>query len=463
MKKLLALGLPIVAALGLAASAQAINRSIHLVATDGEMTVPGRATPVAMRGFVDGNLTQAPGTAVIPAPIVDVDVGDNVFVTLTNVGNLNPAMPADPHTIHWHGIATTTQNDGFPETSWEVPVPGTQAIDPLTGAPVTDAAGNPVLAPTSAVYYFLAEKPGTYMYHCHVEASEHVQFGMYGALIIRPAGFAALLNRGIATVYGGGFNDKYDVRVDPLTGAKTPLEYVLLISDLDTLWHDDIIGVAPTAPSQIARLTAMGGVYQVVGFKPDYWLLNGRSFPDTLAPLSGDIGPAGVAAGPPNGFLTGANNWSTYDPFVQIPNFPLNPITRTAPRVLLRIISLAYEFSPFHIHGWHSTLVGVDAEPVPLTAQKMEMTIPVASGKTYDTIIQAVDRNVGLYAANSTLQGSTAVLDPAIRASLTSGGTNPAGNLMTEMWYPIHDHHDYKVTNDGLYPGGALTLIWARP
>jgi hypothetical protein len=29
------------------------------------------------------------------------------------------------------------------------------------------------------------------------------------------------------------------------------------------------------------------------------------------------------------------------------------------------------------------------------------------------------------------------------------------------QFYPMHNHDDYKVTNNGIYPGGALTLIQA--
>jgi hypothetical protein len=29
------------------------------------------------------------------------------------------------------------------------------------------------------------------------------------------------------------------------------------------------------------------------------------------------------------------------------------------------------------------------------------------------------------------------------------------------QFYPMHNHDDYKVTNDGKYPGGQLTMIQA--
>ena len=29
------------------------------------------------------------------------------------------------------------------------------------------------------------------------------------------------------------------------------------------------------------------------------------------------------------------------------------------------------------------------------------------------------------------------------------------------QFYPMHNHDDYKVTNNGIYPGGQLTFIQA--
>ena len=40
---------------------------------------------------------------------------------------------------------------------------------------------------SSITYYYNIIEPGTYMYHCHVEATEHMQMGMLGNLFVRPA------------------------------------------------------------------------------------------------------------------------------------------------------------------------------------------------------------------------------------------------------------------------------------
>ena len=37
----------------------------------------------------------------------------------------------------------------------------------------------------------------------------------------------------------------------------------------------------------------------------------------------------------------------------------------------------------------------------------------------------------------------------------------PGDNVLSTQLYPIHSHHDHTVTNDGIYPGGAVAVILA--
>ena len=110
------------------------------------------------------------GSATIPSPMIWGEVGDDIYVTLINIGMKERPDLKDFHTVHMHGAHVATQLDGFPETSF--------------GVPMWEDVGQ---APPNATYYFHPENPSTLMYHCHVEASEHVQMGMYGALVIYPS------------------------------------------------------------------------------------------------------------------------------------------------------------------------------------------------------------------------------------------------------------------------------------
>ncbi len=431
---------------GLVSVSDAATRNLYIAATDGYVYMPD-GNRIYIRGFVadtaaTGGLALA-GKATLPAQLIDVNQGDDVFVTLRNVGNANVRTPADPHTIHLHGIHATTQNDGFPESSWVVPVPAGAAIPEGT-------------------YYFYAEKPGTYLYHCHQEASEHIQLGMYGGMIIRPTGFNPTTNK---IVFDGAHNDTYDV------------EYIFLLSDVDVAWHRSV---------QIGATLAQ---FNGVNYKPSYWLMNGRAFPDTLRPTVAGVGPSALGAGPPTGALVGSNNYATYQGLFQVPGFAAATNT-TGPRVLIRMITLTYQSVPMHYHGWHVTRVGKDAEPIPVGAQSPEFTISMHSGETHDLIMVATTRaGIGQYSTMS-INGANppsaagsgwqlhSTFDPAGAAANQSvanlwiGAPTPTAlqmqfipsdNDLLNQWMVFHNHDDYKVTNNGVYPGGSTSFIHTLP
>lgn len=138
-------------------------------ATDGWIRMPD-GTRHYIFGFVD--LTGVPeerlalyrGRATLPGPLLEVGEGDEVYLTLTNLGFPGRPELDDTHTIHWHGFPNQIPLwDGVPEASISVPVG------------------------RSFTYYFKPANPGTYMYHCHFEPVEHIQMGMLGPLIVRPA------------------------------------------------------------------------------------------------------------------------------------------------------------------------------------------------------------------------------------------------------------------------------------
>jgi len=96
----------------------------------------------------------------VPGPLIHVHQGDDVTVHVTNNTSL-------PHTIHWHGLYQhdNWQNDG---------VPG-----------ITQAKG--IQPGTTYTYHWIAEKPGTMWYHCHVNANEHTGIrGMWGPIVVDP-------------------------------------------------------------------------------------------------------------------------------------------------------------------------------------------------------------------------------------------------------------------------------------
>ncbi|MEO8181497.1 MAG: multicopper oxidase family protein [Deltaproteobacteria bacterium] len=90
----------------------------------------------------------------VPGPTLRVRVGDTVRVRFAN------HLP-QPTTLHWHGIRLPNAMDG---------VPG------VTQPPI--ALGG------SFVYEFVVPDAGTFWFHPHVRASEQVERGLFGVLIV---------------------------------------------------------------------------------------------------------------------------------------------------------------------------------------------------------------------------------------------------------------------------------------
>jgi FtsP/CotA-like multicopper oxidase with cupredoxin domain len=195
-----------------------------------------------------------------PAPTVALDEGDFFYLSLTNVGMIVRPDLFDPHTVHYHGFPDASDIfDGVPEA--------TIAIN-------TDA---------TVTYFYHNVLPGTYMYHCHVEATEHMQMGMLGNLYVRPvqnrlpdgANLDGWIHDNPDACQGGNPNC-YD---DPLNGTKYvyndgdgstryDVEYPIQIGSWDGNFHDASEAVQPLPFAEM---------------KDNYPLLNGRGYPDAAS------------------------------------------------------------------------------------------------------------------------------------------------------------------------------------
>lgn len=330
------------------------------------------------------------------------------------------------------------------------------------------------LAPPVATYFLDMEHPGTYMYHCHVEASEHVQMGMYGALVVYPSmkSLAAANIRKLQNgswFYEGIIQDHISKTATNRNFAYNDIhsysdkEYIMLLSDIDTRWHDSV---------------ETGGNFNPVDFRPDFWLVNGRAFPDTLLPypLNSDL----------------------YCDDVSEPNYESYVHVKTGEMFLLRMINMGYQVVPWHIHGWHFAVIGKDASPSPLLkisealglqgheGLEMGFTSTIGSGETYDLLIMAEDKRPQY--RNYIVNGQNCIsslckqmhkirkIEPNAIANIPTQPVN-INNINTvnyvdicdepscindnffPQFYPMHNHDDYKVTNNGVYPGGQLTYI----
>jgi len=107
---------------------------------------------------------------VAPGPVLAVDQGDTVVIDYTNDG-------ATPDSIHLHGIH-------------DIPV----SMDGVGGIsqPLVPHGGH-------FVYRFVADQPGTFIYHTHDDEAM-LDSGLYGAIIVRPT-HPLPVERGLAHDY----------------------------------------------------------------------------------------------------------------------------------------------------------------------------------------------------------------------------------------------------------------------
>jgi FtsP/CotA-like multicopper oxidase with cupredoxin domain len=244
-------------------------RAVHLVGTDGWVSMPQGSPPDLpffpdslapgpfdtyvfgfrdVTGFTATQVAAQRGKAQLTAPMLAFDEGDDITITLTNLGLLQRPDLFDGHTLHWHGFVNAIPLfDGVPELSLAVPI----------GRDLS--------------YFYRPRDPGTFMYHCHFEDVEHVQMGMTGLVFVRPA-----QNR--APVGGDPLGTRYAYN-DGDGSTRYDREFGFMLNELWSAAH------YRDAHVQVSDWT---------DFDPSFWLLNGRGYPDTVQP-NGD--PLSAAAG----------------------------------------------------------------------------------------------------------------------------------------------------------------------
>jgi hypothetical protein len=231
-------------------------------------------------------------------------------VALTNLGlGIRPDL-VDAHTLHWHGFRNVVPFfDGEPT--------GSVAVPP-----------NRIF-----VYAFRPRDPGTYMFHCHVEDTEHVHMGMTGLVFVRP------LQDGNAALYPSGkyaYNDG-----DGSTGYDR--EFAMFLSEVwaEAHWADSHI--------QLPDWT---------DYRADFALLNGRVWPDTLAP-NGSVDPYHPVTDPGGDLIApGGIARLRYQPYSSL-------VTCNAgERVLLRFANLGFREASMTLGGPRMRVIGKDATPM---------------------------------------------------------------------------------------------------
>ncbi|MDH5526515.1 MAG: multicopper oxidase domain-containing protein [Nitrospirota bacterium] len=356
--------------------------------TDGYVKMPDGSN-LFIFGFMD--LTGVPEAdlidykfkATLPAPDIEVDEGQSLYLTITNLGLLVRPDLADPHTVHFHGYAhAVSAFDGVPEMSVAVP------------------------PSSNFTYFYKLNDPGTYGYHCHVEPTEHIALGMVGTIIVNPAQNNPAAGQFFAYNDGGAApNTRYDVA------------QVIHMHDLDADKHHNLETVAE-------------GRNVWAEFKANYYTFNGRAYPETLLPAAPD--PAA------NVMLNGASAYK--EDYIAQPYSSL--ITaNVGQRILLRLNNLTYRSHSLVIPGIPMHVVGKDAKilrgpdgpgGVPGTDLSYHRSaLALAGGEEMDVILDTTGLAPGTYFLYGRELDTQANLSLADRQA--GLGVDNRGGMITEI------------------------------
>jgi len=398
--------------------------------------------PIIDVGVMNGN---------IPAPLAAFDEDDEFFLTLTNVGMIMRPDLFEQHTVHFHGYPNASSfYDGVPDASVAINI----------GASFT--------------YYYLAPDAGTYFWHCHITPPEHLQMGMVGQLFVRPRQDRVPTGGNLytylqyqnglaiapavtdpttnAVIYPGGTN--VDLRTvctpgaDILCSATTPAINTGATQGLDKLGnpqkyvYNDGDGSTAYDTEYPIQMHGFDPNFHFVGmtFNPEmfvdmkdkYFLLNGRSYPDTVGanPTSSahPMPPPG-----PQATVSSDGQMHYSQPLPALINIPAGG------KAALRLVNLSVsEYHtlqtlgiPMHVVGWNAKLLRDQAGN---NTEYWTNSITLGGGESLDVILDASDAGCGATGCAATLY--------------------PAGSVFY-LYTPQLDH----LSNDAENFGGMMTEV----
>lgn len=287
------------------------------------------ASVIPIWGFVQGSSCAA-GGATLPGPVIPATDGATLTINLTN--NLPEAI-----SVFIPGLAKTAGDPLAPQTTADP-----QGRERLTSFDKT-------VAPGATVSYSWTASEGTYLYQSGTDVRTQVPMGLYGAVVVSGGAYPAVAR-----------------------------DEVLVFSQID--------------PSLNANPGAFGGA-RVSNWNPQYFLINGASYPDTA-----DI----------------AVNLSE--------------------DVLLRFVNAGLEtFVPTLGGGLYMDVVAEDGNlyPYPLTQYGIELQ----AGKTIDAVV------------NAGSAGAYALYDRALH--LSNGGLFASIQAAAAVGAPIAVADSYSVAEEG--------------
>ncbi len=420
----------------------------------------------------------------LPGPTLIVHVGDTVTVRLTN----NLPAAAGNTSILFPGFQVITNGTG---------VPGLLTREAVHAGTVT--------------YTFTATTPGTRTYYSGTQADLQVEMGLYGAILVLP-NIVPTGCRAVGSTLPAGQTD-FRLAASAYDHAATcyDREYLFQFSEMDPVIHRQ----AEEQAGRPCNLTAGCMNVRTENYHPAYFMINGRSMPDSMDP-----------------------NYA-----VQYPHQPYNgnPHMHSGELVLLRITGTGRWQHPFHEHGNHVRILARDSNLILSQTDSTKLAGPLlftttttpgqamdgifywtgkglnwdvyGHGYTGDTSVCIPDAN-GYYTADPTAPnyfewcadhnkpleahpfgtvgsgGPITLPDANILANgpwyggspylgpFTSNGSNravgpaaipPSGTVANDptseagfafMW---HSHNEREITTNNVFPGGMLMMMLVDP
>ncbi len=321
----------------------------------------------------------------IPAPLMAIDEDDEFFLTLTNVGMIMRPDLFEQHTVHFHGYPNASSfYDGVPDASVAINIGG------------------------SFTYYYLAPDAGTYFWHCHITPPEHLQMGMVGQIYVRPRQDRVPSSM---TLYAALQKQQADLRTKCDSNAD-----ILCTNPLPVGGENSLPGgyvpanpanhVAAAMTKKYAYNDGDGSTYydveypiQIHGFDPNfhfvgmtfnpegfadmkdkYFLLNGRSYPDTVTP-----GPISTQS------ADGVNHFSQPLPSIIQIKAGQKALLRISDLDVTEYQTLASLGIPMHVIGYNAKLLRDQAGN---NMDYLTNSITLGGGESLDVILDASDTTV---------------------------------------------------------------------
>lgn len=395
----------------------------------------------------------------LPGPTLIVTAGQTVQVRLRNA--LPPSAGRTSIVFPGFQVAATGG------------VPGLLAQE-------ADLAGS---ASSTVTYTFTATSPGTYAYYSGSQADLQIEMGLYGAIVVRPASAPSACKA----------QNPYSLAASAYDhpGSCYDREYMFQLSEMDSRIHDRVLAqvqACAAAPCPQVRV-------QTEPYRPNYFLINGRSMPDNMD--------------------------AHYSPNYVHQPYNTNPHMHPGELVLMRIIGQGRWQHPFHFHGNHARVLARDGNLLLSAVDNASLagpllfTTPTVSGQTQDQIFTWSGKglnwdvynhrpgdgstctpdasgyhsvvgsaNYGEWCADHLKPIPVTPPDPTIVAiGQWYGGTpylglQPAGTGFTStveppgtlnqnpqagyayMW---HSHNEREITTNDVFPGGMMSMLLIDP